>query len=187
MSHGFALWKNDSSDLGWGALTLASDGNLGLRTPDGTADVRLDLSTSPFVDAYAAPRWFCAVGSAASQLVMGHAEGPRVGVIAELERLDRGGRYDSGVHALRFHDRPDHDQCVLAWEIGVALLDPAVGTVWTHVHHDVSQRLVRITSENVELMGERDAISVSLGDGAARQRSYGGTTTGTSVEGKHLL
>lgn len=74
---------------------------------------------------------------------------------------------------MRFHDRPDHDQCVLAWEIGVALLDPRAGIVWQYVHDDVDQRVVGITAGAIELMGAEKAISVSLGNGAARERPVG--------------
>lgn len=173
MSHGTALWKTSTAVEEIGTLALAGDGTLTLTSPTGSVELALELSTSPFLDVYATPEWFCAVGAADRQLVVGRAAGPTLEVIVELERLGRGGRYDSGAHAVRFHDRPDHDQCVLAWEIGVALLDPRAGIVWQYVHDDVDQRVVGITAGAIELMGAEKAISVSLGNGAARERPVG--------------
>ena len=173
MNHGTALWKGTSAVADLGTLSLSGGGTLRLETPTGSAELALELSTSPFLDVYATPACMCAVGAAARQLVMGRAASPDLDVLAEIDRLDRGGRYDSGAHAVRFHDRPGHDQCVLAWEIGIALLDSGTGVVWTNLHGDANQRLVAITSETVELVGLDKALTVSLVDGAARERPVG--------------
>lgn len=173
MNHGTTLWKTSTAVEDFGELSLAGDGTLTLTSPSGAAELALELSTSPFLDVYATPAWMCAVGAAARQLVLGRAAGPGLEVIAELDRLDRGGRYDSGAHVVRFHDRPIHDQCVLAWEIGVALVDPLNGMVWKHMHDDANQRVVGITAESIELMGADKAISVDLDDGTAHERPVG--------------
>lgn len=173
MNHGTALWKGSSAVEDFGKLSLSADGTLTLEAPTGSAELALELSTSPFVDIYATPTWMCAVGAAARQLVIGRAAGPSLEVIAEIDRLGRGGRYDSGAHVVRFHDRPAHDHCVLAWEIGVALLDEKAGVVWANAHGDVNQRVVEITAETIELMGVDKAISISLEAGTARERPVG--------------
>lgn len=173
MHHGTALWKSSTVVEELGKLALASDGTLTLTSPSGAAELTLELSTSPFLDVYVTPAWMCATGVTARQLVLGRAAGPSLEVIAELERLDGGERYDPGSHAVRFHGRPSYDQCVLAWEIGVALVDPLDGMVWKHMHGDAHQRVVEITAETIELMGVDKAISVGLYDGTARERPVG--------------
>lgn len=174
MNHGTALWKDSSTLEDFGKLSLSGDGTLTLETPTGSAELALVLSTSPFADIYATPTWICAVGAAARQLVLGHAAGPSLEVTAELDRLDRGGRYDPGAHVVRFHDRPGHDDhCVLTWEIGVALLGERTGVAWATTHGDINQRVVEITAETVELMGVDTAISIALADGTARERPVG--------------
>lgn len=173
MGHGTALWKTSSAVEGLGELSLAGDGTLTLTSSSGAVELSLELSMSPFLDVYATPTWMCAVGAVGQQLVLGHAAGPSLRVLDELDRLDRGGRYDAGAHAVRFHDRPSYDQCVLVWEIGVALVDPWDGLVWRHVHGDANQRVVGIAAETIELMGVDKAISVGLCDGAACERLVG--------------
>jgi hypothetical protein len=174
MSNGFALWKNNSRALEWGELSLASNGTLTLVGDAGAVDLVLDLADSPYVDTYITPSWMCAVGAANRQLVIGHAQGPRLQVVGELERAERGDRFEFETHSVRFHDRPGHDHCILSWEMGVALVDPVAGLVWAHMHHDPNQRLMRITDATVELKSVNQAISVSLVDGAAQV-----TTSGT--------
>lgn len=171
MSHGTALWKGSTTAVGGlGELALAGDGTLTLA---GVARLRLDLVTSPFLEVYATSLWMYGVGAADRQLVAGRADGPGLEVLAEIDRLDRGGRYDAATHAVRFHDRPDRDQCVLAWEIGLALLDPNAGLVWTVRHGDTGQRVVGITAATVELMGRDTAITVDLDHGTTSERPVG--------------
>jgi hypothetical protein len=167
MSIGFALWRGDTRDVGWGELFLGADGGLSLGVPGGSAQVGLDPTTAPYVDAYVAQDWLCAVGGADAGLVLGLRDGPQLAVVAELERSQAGDRFAFDRHSLRFHDRVGHDQCILSWEIGVALVDRNEGLVWSYVHADVNQRLVKITAETVQLRGLYQSISVSLDDGTA--------------------
>lgn len=174
MNYGTAIWKGGtiSEDL-WN-LSLGGDGKLTLASPpSGATELALELKTSPFLDAYVTPTWMCTIGAADRQIALGLAEGPRLQVIAELDRFDYGGRYDPGTHVVRFYSRPNHDQCVLIWEIGVALVDPLIGIVWKHIHDDTNQRVVEINGKGIELMGVDMAISVSLADGTARKRPVG--------------
>tara|TARA_R110002020_G_scaffold75315_16_gene191798 strand:+ start:5112 stop:5687 length:576 start_codon:yes stop_codon:yes gene_type:complete len=166
MPNGTALWKDDDWNPGWGRLAVARNGVLTLTTSDGIASADLNLGGSAFVDVFATEHWLAAVGHAASELVIGHREGPRVDVAANLPRLERTGT-GLDAHAARFHPRPHHDQCVLAWEIGVALIDPWAGVVWSFVHDDVDQRLLSVGECAVELVGLRRSFSVMLADGAA--------------------
>lgn len=173
MNHGTALWKSNTAVEDFGRLQFAADGTLTLTSPSGSAELPLELSTSPFLDVYATPAWMCALGAAGGQLILGRASGPSLEVIAELDRLDCGERYDSGTHVVRFHDHPSYDQCVLAWEIGVALVHPLDGMAWKHMHGDANQRVIGITAEAIELMGVDKAVSIDLRDGAARERPVG--------------
>ena len=166
MPNGTALWKDDNWNPGWGQLELAQDGVLTLSTSDGVAFVDLDLGGSAFVDVFATEQWLAAVGHTASELVLGHREGPRVDVAANIPRLEWTGT-GLDAHAVRFHPRPNHDQCVLAWEIGVALIDPGGGVVWSFIHDEVDQRVLSVGEWAVELVGLRRSFSVMLADGAA--------------------
>lgn len=172
MSNGFALWKGNSKSIDWGELSLDASGRLALRGKTRTAEVTLDPSTVPYVDVYTTQDWMCAVGGADRRLVVGHVEGPRLDAVAELERIKTGDRFEFERHSLRFHDRPGHDQCVLSWEIGVGLVDRQAGLVWSYVHHDVNQRLVRITDETMQLRGLYQTVSVSLTDGTALVKEF---------------
>lgn len=170
MTNGTALWKGDTWNPGWGELSLGRDGALSLSTPDGVDETRVELGASAFVDTYATEDWLAAVGASAHELVLGHREGPRLDVAGTIPRLDRTGRAGFDAHAVRFHPRADGGQCVLAWEIGIALIDPGQGVVWSFVHDDVDQRVFAVTDQTVELAGVRRAFSVALADGSATVR-----------------
>lgn len=170
MFDGTALWLGDTWNLRWGELSLARDGTLTLRTSDGVSQARLELGASAFVDAFATENWLTVVGASADELAIGHRDGPRLDVAGRIPRLDRTGSVGFDAHAVRFHPRGDRDQCVLAWEIGIALVDPREGVVWSFVHDDVDQRMRFMTDETVELSGMQRAFSVELVDGSATVR-----------------
>lgn len=170
MGTGFALWKNDVRDLGWGMLSLDASGTLSLGGPSGSAAVRLDPAHVPYVDVYLADDWLCAVGGSDPGLVVGRAAS--LERVAGLERAREDDRLGFEAHTLRFHDRPGHDQCVLSWEIGVALVDPEAGVVWSYVHGDVHQRVMAITAQTVELRGLYRAVCVDLDEGTASSREF---------------
>lgn len=172
MSNGFALWMNDATSVDWGELSLDSVGKLVLRRMTGSAEVTLDPSTTPYVDVYTNQDWLCAVGGADSRLVVGHAGGPRLEVVAEIERGAVGKHLEFERHSLRFYDRPGHAQCLLAWETGIGLVDRQDGLLWSHMHHDVNQRLMKVTGEDVQLRGLYQTISVSLTDGTAQVKEF---------------
>lgn len=168
MTNGFALWKGDVRDVGWAEISLSADGRLALQHSGRGAEVGLDPVATPYVDVFVADDWLCAVGGSDSVLVIGHQRGPDLEAVVHLERASEGTSCAFERHSLRFHRRAGRDQCVLAWEVGVALIDPRVGLVWTHVHGDVNQRLMAITDSSVELRGLHQAISIDVADGSTR-------------------
>jgi hypothetical protein len=173
MSTGFALWRKNSRGIDWGSLALDADGTVHLNTVEGSATVRLEPDSAPYVDAYVRDDWLCLLGGADRHLVLGHRQPVELSVAGELQRIGRKSEgFDFETHSVRFHDRPGHNQCVLAWELGLALLDPDLGLVWVFEHHDVNQRLLKITETTVELRGLYQTISVSLHDGAADVHAF---------------
>ncbi|MGV9865444.1 hypothetical protein [Rhodococcus koreensis] len=179
MSNGSALWKGNTWDTGWGSVRLGHHSELTVTTPDGVQSILLNAVGSAFVDAYASETWACMMGAAGSQVVLARREGPTIEVIAEVERIGSVGRVGTadegpgatiGNHAVRFHPRPGTDQCLLAWEIGVALIDPDRGVVWTHVHGDPDQRVLATTETGVELKGLRSALTIDLTSGEIDSR-----------------
>ncbi|MBV6754848.1 hypothetical protein [Rhodococcus opacus] len=170
MSNGIALWKGDTWDTGWGSVTLDEQCELTLTTTDGQVSIPMRLDGSAFVDAYAGGSWVCLMGAAGSQVVLARREGPSLHVIAEVNRIGAGTRTAIGTHAVRFHPRPETDQCVLAWEIGVALIDPHHGVVWSHVHGDPDQRVLAMTEATAELRGLHAMLTVDLATGAVETR-----------------
>lgn len=173
MSTGFALWRKNTRDMDWGRLALDDDGTLQLDTSTGSAILRLDPDTAPYVDAYIRDDWLCVLGAVDGHLVLGHRLPTHLRVAADLHRVGKNSEgFAFETHSVRFHDRPGHDQCVLAWELGVALVDPRLGIVWAFEHRDVNQRLLRITESAVELRGLYQTIFISLHDGAADVRAF---------------
>lgn len=170
MTHGTALWKGDTWNAGWGELSLAHDGALLLTTQVGTAETQLNLGASAFVDTYATDSWVAAVGASGHELAVGHREGPRLDLVGTIPRLDLSGRAGFDAHAVRFHPKEGQNQCVLAWEIGIALVDPSEGVVWSFVHDDVNQRVLAVTDHTAELAGVQRAFSIELADGSATVR-----------------
>ena len=175
MVSGTALWKGDTWSTGWGDLSLTTEGVLALSTSEATKEVSLQLGSSAFVDTCATDRWLCAVGASSPEVVIGHRDGPLLDVVAVIPRLQRDGCTGFDRHAVRFHPRADRDQCLLAWEAGVALVDPADGLVWSFVHDDIDQRVRSVTQHSVELVGVRAAFTLSLEDGAATAREQRST------------
>lgn len=53
--HGTALWKSSTAVEDVGELSLAGDGTWKLTAPSGSAELTLELSTSPSLDVYATP------------------------------------------------------------------------------------------------------------------------------------
>lgn len=171
MSNGIALWKGDTWDVGWGTLTLDKAGALTLSTVEGDAYVVLSLANSAFVDAYTTDRCIFAVGAADEQVIRASRSGPGIEVILTAKRLQKDTNTSIGAHAVRFHPLPGRDHCLLTWELGVALVSPETGCVWSHVHGDPDQRLLKMTGDAVELEGLHQALTIDLSDGTTNSRN----------------
>lgn len=170
MGNGISLWKGDTWNVGWGALALDEDGALTLSTEGADACVVLSLENSAFVDAYATEHCIFAVGAADEQVVQASRSTADIDVILIAERLQKNATTAVGAHAVRFHPLPRVDGCLLTWELGVALIDSEAGCVWSHVHGDPDQRLLKMTGDAVELAGLHRAITINLPDGTATYR-----------------
>lgn len=185
MSSGIALWKGDTWDVGWGVAGLDQDGTLTVSTANGTDRITLSLPNSPFVDLHATEASIYAVGAADEQVVLAtrdEAGAPRIAVIATICRLGKGIGETFASHSVRFHPRPERDECVLTWELGVALVSPRRGCIWLSYHDDPEQRVRRLTEDQVDLAGFTGAMTINLVDGAILSRSEA-----TSIQVDHHI
>lgn len=170
VGNGIALWKGDTWNVGWGTLALDEDGALTFSTEGADARVVLSLDNSAFVDAYATEHCIFAVGAADEQVIQASRSAAGIEIILIAERLEKNATTAVGAHAVRFHPLPGGDGCLLTWELGVALIVAEAGCVWSHVHGDPDQRLLKMTGGVVELAGLHRALTIDLPDGIATYR-----------------
>lgn len=165
MSTGTALWKGDTWRTAWAELSLSSEGRLDIRTSSGAASIRPRLGRSAFIDTYATDRWLCAVGASGEDVVIGSADGPRLEIIGSIQRAESSAATGFDAHAVRMHDRPGHDECLLVWERGLAIVSPLDGLRWVTKHGDGDLRMVRLSESTASLVGLGVSLTVDLEDG----------------------
>ena len=173
MSGGFTLWRGDTRRFAWGRLIFDHDA-VRLECAAGTAVTEADPA-SPFIEVYFADDWLVGVGAASSRILLGNDDAT-MHICGEVARYQAPAGYDAAVHAARFHEVPHTRAVVLAWELGVALLDRTGGLLWQFEHGDFNQRVLRVGPNAIELLGTSARYSVALEDGNASGRKVGRRT-----------
>lgn len=164
MSGGFTLWRGDNRRFDWGRLTF--DHNIvTLECARRKGVVEAD-PTSPFVEVYFADDWLVAIGAASGRILLGH-DNATIRSCGEVPRYLSPNGYGAAVHAARFREVPRMPAVVLAWELGVALLDRAEGLQWQFKHGDLNQRVLSVGPDTIELVGASVRYAISLSDGTA--------------------
>lgn len=164
-SAGTALWKGNQWNTAWCKVSLDHDGSLSIAHKRRLEKLKLELGDSAFVEVFATDQWLCAVGAAGRQIAMANSTAPGLRVVALIDRFETGVDSPFGNHAVRFHSRPGHEQVVLSWEYGLALLDPLEGCRWSLLHGNQDVRLLKVGANQVELMAPGSSLTVDLATG----------------------
>ena len=149
-----------------GTLTFAEDGQVTAEGPDASATIAIpELRKGDYVYLWCGKDWSCFLTEDGPTVWCGWPKQGRLEKVADLNRLDLGGKYDpGGLHQVDFQTLPNGDLLILH-ELGLARLTPRGKLVWQRTHNQFPGHLKRLELNVVWLQGEEELFGFRLEDG----------------------
>lgn len=165
---GSTLWKGQALQLPWGEL-LYEGNSVKLHSGSCEMSSALDPDRGPFLEVHWTSSYFVAASAAGDELYLGTRDKRNIEQIATLVRWSETQSFSPGIHAVRFFDI-DEGSSVVAHELGIGVVTSEKGLVWNVTHGDISNRVLSVDANHIQMMGLNMETWFTTADGTSRER-----------------